>query len=105
MQLPEHDGYGTIMICIDQFSKMVVLVPLHETDARIVASHFLAEVMNHNGLPATIISDRHPRFQGSLWKELMANTLLLFSTTSHPSMDGMAEVTYQTMEQVLCIHA
>ena len=65
---------------------MVVLVPLHETDAQIVASRFLAEVVSHHGLPVTIISDRDPRFQGSFWKELMENlnASLLFSTASYP---------------------
>ena len=74
------------MMCIDQFGKMVVLVPLCETDALTVASCFLAEVVSHHGLLATIISNRDPRFQGSFWKELMVNlnTLLLFSTASHP---------------------
>ena len=61
-ELPEHDGYGTIMICIDCFSKMVVLVPLCKTDAQTVASSFLAEVVSHHGLLATIISDRNLRF-------------------------------------------
>ena len=86
MELPEHDRYRTIMTCIDQFSKMVMLVPLCETDAQTVASHFLAEVISHRGLPVTIISDRDPRFQQSFWKELMAslNTSLSFSTASHP---------------------
>ena len=51
------------MMCIDQFSKMVVLVPLHETDAQTVASCFLAEVMSHHRLPVTIISDRDPGFK------------------------------------------
>ena len=84
MELPEDDRYGTIMTCIDWFSKMVVLVPLHETDAQTVASRFLA--ISQYGLPVTIISDRDPRFQGSFWKDLIANlnTSLLFSTTSHP---------------------
>ena len=86
MELPEHDGYGTIMICIDQFNKMVVLVPLCKTDVRTVANRFLAEVVSHHGLLATIISVRDPRFQGSFWKELMANlnTSLLFNTASYP---------------------
>ena len=86
MELPEDNGYGTIVMCMDQFSKMVVLVPLCETDARTVASHFLTEVRSHHELPETIISDRDPRFQASFWKELMANlnTSLLFSTASHP---------------------
>ena len=42
MELPENDGYGTIMMCVDQFNKMVVLEPLCKTDARTVASRFLA---------------------------------------------------------------
>ena len=50
------------MTCIDQFSKMVVLVSLHETDAQTVESRFLAEVMSHHRLPVIIISDRDPRF-------------------------------------------
>ena len=85
-ELPEDKGYGTIMTCVDRFSKMVVLIPLRETDARTVAGHFLAEVVSHHGLPETIISDRDPRFQGSFWKELMTslNTSLSFSTASHP---------------------
>ena len=61
------------MMCEDQFSKMVLLVSLHETDAQTVASCFLPEVVSHHGLPATIISARDPRFQRSFWKELMAN--------------------------------
>ena len=86
MELPEDDGYGTIIMCIDQFGKMVVLVTLWEIDARTVASHFQAEVVSHHGLPATIISNREPRTQLSFWKELMTNwnTSLLFSTASHP---------------------
>ena len=62
MELPEDDVYGTIMAYIDQFSKMVVLVPLCKKDAWTVASHFLAECVSHYGLPAIIISKRDHRF-------------------------------------------
>ena len=62
MELPEYDGYGTIMMCVDWFSKMVVLVPLDKTDAQTIASCFLAEVVSNHKLPATIINDRDPRF-------------------------------------------
>ena len=64
-EFPKDNGHRTIMICIDHFSKMVVLVPLQELDAQTVASHVLAKVMSHHGLPVTIISDRNPRFQGN----------------------------------------
>ena len=88
------------MTCVDRFSKMVILVPLRETDARHVADRFLAEVVSHHGLPHTIISDRDPCFTGHFWEELMKllNTTLTFSTASHPQTDGMAEVTNRTME-------
>ena len=72
-ELPEDDGYRTIMMCVDHFSKIVVLVPLWELDTQTVASCFLAKVVSHHGLPATIISDRDPRFQGNFWEELMNN--------------------------------
>ena len=65
MELPDNDGYGIIMTCVEQISKVVLLVLLYETDAQTVASCFLAEVMGHHGFLATIISNRDPRFQGS----------------------------------------
>ena len=73
------------MMCMDQFSKMVVLVSLHEMGAQTVVSHFLTEVMSHHGLLAITISDRDPRFQRSFWKELMANlnTSLSISIASY----------------------
>ena len=70
-ELPEDDWDGKIMMCIDCFSKMVVLVLLYESDAQKAAVSFLVEVMSHCGLPKTIISYRNPRFQGNFWKELM----------------------------------
>ena len=45
-------------MCIDQLSKIVVLIPLCETDAWTVASHFLAEAVSYHGLPVTIVSNR-----------------------------------------------
>ena len=61
-ELPEDDGYEVITMCIDHFSKMVVLVLLQESDARTVVSCFLAEVLGYHGLTESIISDREPRF-------------------------------------------
>ena len=62
VELTEDSGYRTIITYIDQFSLMVLLVPLCETDTQTVASCFLAEVMSLHGLIATIISYRDPSF-------------------------------------------
>ena len=61
MELSEDDGYGMTMIYVDHFSKIVVLVPLKESDAWTVANCFVAEVLNHQRLLSAITSDRDPR--------------------------------------------
>ena len=80
-------GTELLMICIDQFSKIVLLVPLcmRQMHEQLLVC-FLAEVLSHHGHPVSIISYRDPRFQGSFWKELMKNLniSLSFSTTSYP---------------------
>ena len=68
IELSADNGYGTIMTCIDHFSKIVVLVLLLESDTQTVASHFLAKVVSHYGLPVIIISNKDPRFQGNFWE-------------------------------------
>ena len=85
-ELPEDNGYGTIMMWVEHFSKMVVLVPLCELDVQTVTNCLIAKVMSHHGLLVTIISNRDPRFQSNFWEELIVqlNNSLLFSTTSYP---------------------
>ena len=61
IKLPLDNGYRSIIICMDHFSKMVVLVSLYESDAQTLASCFLAEFVSYHGLIATIVSDRDPR--------------------------------------------
>ena len=100
VKLPEDDGYGTTITCIDYLNKIIALVTLQESDAWTVARRFLAEVMSNNRPPATIITYRNPKFQGNFLEELMKklSTSLLLSTTTHLQMDRMAEVTYHTIE-------
>ena len=62
IELPEDNGYRITMICINQFSKMVVLLLLSESNTWTVASHFLVEVMSPHRHLATITSDKDPRF-------------------------------------------
>ena len=57
----------------------------------------------HYGLPATIISDRDPRFLGEFWKALwkIMGTQLDFSTAGHPQTDGKAENRQRTANTML----
>ena len=47
MELPEDDWCRSILMCIEYFSKRVVLVSLEEFDTQAIASHFQEEVMSY----------------------------------------------------------
>ena len=53
-----------VIICVNQLSKMVHLVPLQKSDACTVVDSFLSTVVNQHRLPEYIISDHYPRFCG-----------------------------------------
>jgi transposase InsO family protein len=67
--------------------------------AQLVFDHWVV----HYGLPATIISDRDPRFLGEFWQALwkIMGTQLSFSTAGHPQTDGKAENRQRTANTML----
>nr|XP_033508465.1 uncharacterized protein LOC117273398 [Nicotiana tomentosiformis] len=92
--LPKSDGYGTIMVVVDRFSKYAIFMPATPgCTAKEAAKLFFKNVVKYWGLPRHIISDRDPRFIGNFWRELfdILGTELHFSTSFHPQTDGQTE--------------
>ncbi|KAE8661278.1 hypothetical protein F3Y22_tig00116012pilonHSYRG00001 [Hibiscus syriacus] len=92
--LPKSEGYGSIMVVVDRFSKYGTFIPCpKDCTAEEAARAFFKNVVKHWGLPRSIISDRDPRFTGRLWTELfkLLGTELNFSTSFHPQTDGQTE--------------
>ena len=105
-KLPRSDGFDSIMVVVDRFSKMAHFVPLTETSsAPRVAELFLSNIVRLHGFPRSIVSDRDPRFTSSFWRELFAlcQTTLRFSSPNHPQTDGQTERTNRTLKQYLRI--
>ena len=88
INLPDNGGSTNITVVVDQFLKMVHLVPLlSSTEATDVAAVFFESVVCLHSLPATIISDRDPHFSITFWHTLMGKhigTMLKFSTAFYP---------------------
>ncbi|KAE8662634.1 cytochrome P450 78A7-like [Hibiscus syriacus] len=92
--LPKSEGYGSIMVVVDRFSKYGTFIPCpKDCTAEEAARAFFKNVVKHWGLPRSIISDRDPRFTGRLWTELfkLLGIELNFSTSFHPQTDGQTE--------------
>ncbi|CAH9095580.1 unnamed protein product [Cuscuta europaea] len=92
--LPKSEGFGSIMVVIDRFSKYGTFIPcMKDCTAEEAARGFFKNVVKYWGLPRSIVSDRDPRFTGRLWTELfkLLGTQLNFSTSFHPQTDGQTE--------------
>ena len=102
--LPISQGYNSIIVIVDRFTKMIHVAPCHDTLTSVgVAKLFRDLVWKHHGLPLQIISDRGPQFVSQFMREL--NRLLGIqvtpSTAYHPQTDGQTERVNQEIEQYL----
>jgi hypothetical protein len=103
--LPETpDKMNCLLTVTDKFTKYVRLIPGREQDAATAwARRFFDEIFRFWGMPTRIISDRDPKFTSTFWKCLFrqCRTDLCMTTAYHPSADGQAERTNQTVETAL----
>jgi len=103
-KLPLVQGYDSILVVVDQFTKMAYFVPTTEkTTAEGLARLFRDNVWRLHGLPESIISDRGPQFAAGLMRELneMLGIETKLLTAFHPQTDGQTERMNQELEQYL----
>lgn len=104
VKLPTSDGWDSIMVVVDHFSKTAHFIPAWETwDAAKVATAFVSSVFRLHGLPDRIVSDRGSSFMSRFWKEVQR--LLCISpapsTAFHPATDGQVERVNAILEDFL----
>jgi len=103
-KLPLVQGYDTILVVCDCFSKMAHFIATTEkTSAEGLTKLFWDHVWKLHGLPESIISDKRVQFAAGIMKEL--NNLLgiqtKLSTAYHPQTDRQTERINQELEQYL----
>ena len=100
-KLPLAQGYDTILVVCDHFSKIVYFIATTEkTSAEGFAKLFRDHMWKLHGLPESIISDRGVQFAAGMMREL--NNLLGIQTklsmAYHPQTDGQTERINQELE-------
>jgi hypothetical protein len=104
VKLPVSNGFDSILVVVDRFSKMSHFIPVSE---KISSVELVEVVFNYifklHGIPDTIVSDRGPQFISNFWKELWSfvGSKACLSTAAHPESDGQTERTNQSLEQYL----
>ena len=69
--LPKSEGYDSIFVCCDRFTKMVRFIPCHETiTAEQTAKLFQQHVFSKFGVPQQLITDRGPQFSSKMFRVL-----------------------------------
>ncbi|GLI63416.1 hypothetical protein VaNZ11_006384 [Volvox africanus] len=98
-----HRGDGAIAVFVCRLSKMMRVIPVNTN----ITAERLAEVAYDwvflfYGQPESIVSDRDPKFTGTLWQTLfkLSGTSLDMSTAHHPQTDGQTERA-NTLEEML----
>ncbi|KAG1953646.1 retrotransposable element [Pimephales promelas] len=94
IDLPNSQGYTTILTIVDRFSKACRLVPLTKLPTAFETAELLCnQVFRFYGLPEDIVSDRGPQFTSRVWTAFFKNLNVNISLTSgyHPQSNGQTE--------------
>ena len=104
--LPLSNGYDSILVVVDCFSKKVEFIPCNKTVTALeTAKLYLFHVWKNHGLPCTIVSDCGPQFASQVMKDLCKHLGITpkLSTAHHPQTDGQTERMNCDLQQYLCI--
>ena len=107
MELPLSQGYDTIFVCMDWFTKMAHFCPTNTTiTAEGTTNLYLRYVFKYHGLPKDIISNWGSQFVSKFIHALLelCDVKGNRSTAFHPESNGQTERVNQMLEQYLWIY-
>lgn len=104
LQLPQSQhGSRYLLVCVDQFSRFLVLASLKDKTATRVAHALVTHMLCPHSSPRILLSDNGTEFRNSVLIEICAqfNITQSFITAYHPAANGLAERTNRKILQVL----
>jgi len=97
-------GHDSIWVIVDRLTKCAHFLAINQKwSLDKLAELYIREVVRLHGVPASIVSDRDPRFTSRFWHSLQAalGTELRMSSAYHPHTNGQSERTIQSLEYML----
>lgn len=104
VKLPVSNGFDSVMVVVDHFSKASHFIPAKETcSAGEMALSFIKEIFRLHGLQDKIFSDRGTLFMSKFWTSVLAHLGIKStpSTAFHPQTDGQVERINALLEDYL----
>jgi len=96
--------HDSIWVIVDGLTKCAHFLAINQKwSMDRLAELYMREVVRLHGVPASIVSNRDPRFTSRFWQSLQAalGTQLRMSSAYHPQTDGQSERTIQSLEDLL----
>ena len=93
-----------VWVIVDRLTKSAHFLPIKKGDGvDEIVKVYVNEIVRLHGVPASIVSDRDPRFTSYFWSAFQKalGTRVNMSTSYHPQTDGQSERTIQTLEDML----
>ena len=103
--LPLSNGFDSIMVVVDRFTKWAEFFPCLKTiNAQEASKIFMREIFAIHGLPQEIVSDRGTQFVSQFFSCLTKSLGIkqCLSSAFHPQSDGQTERVNQILEHYLC---
>ncbi len=94
LQLPQsHYGSRYLLVCIDQFSRYLVLAPLHNKSAKNIAHALITHLICPFTAPRVLLSENGTEFRNAVLEEICIqfNIKHVFTATYHPASNGLVE--------------
>ena len=102
--LPLSNGFDSIMVVVDRFTKWAEFFPCMKTiNVQEASRIFLREIFVRHGLPQEIVSDRGTQFVSQFFSCLTKSLGIkqCLSSAFHPQSDGQTERVNQILEHYL----
>ncbi len=104
LQLPRSlQGSTYVLVCVDHFSRFVVLAPLHDKSATTVAHALVTHLFCPFTTPRVLLSDNGTEFKNQILTDICTqyNIKQTYITAHHPASNGLVERTNRKILEIL----